>query len=438
MLINKIKIKSICSRRDFFAAAATMGAGMAFVPFSGWAADEMDPKVVSIVASTIGIDTHNHIDVPLTAADVPGPDLDLVGEMKRSGLSAICATFAVDYQRLGQPGVAYERFQSALASMEVQLARNHMRRALTLKDLQTAHQQGQPTVIQAVEGGHFLEGHLDRLGVAYQQGLRVLGLLHDSDASVPLGDIYTNPPHWGGLTEFGASVVRECNRLGILIDLTHSSADTVAAALKISTQPMAFTHTGLDTRLGNNPSMGQMMRPRLISKEHAKVIADAGGVVGIWTHLVDSPAEYVQAVRAMADVVGIDHVCIGTDTKLTPPARFGGFGGPGGPGGPGGGPNSGPGGPGTGQIGVPNGFGGPDGGTNRVGRPDGDRRGPGPGGGRPRVGERTNQVWADQKVGFYFAVVAEMVKQGFTAEEIGKVGGGNFCRAFDAATAGHA
>lgn len=404
------------------------------MPLLAWSAEEVDPKVASIVASTMGIDTHNHIDVPLAAADLPGPDLDLAGEMKRSGLSAICATFAVDYQRLGEPGVAYDRFLNALKAMDGQLARNHMQRALNLKDLQIAHQRGQPIVIQDVEGGHFLEGHLDRVEEAYKLGLRVLGLLHDSDASVPLGDIYTNPPRWGGLTEFGASVIKECNRLGILIDLTHCSADTVAAALKVSTQPMVFTHTGLDARLGNNPSMGQMMRPRLLSKEHAKVIGDAGGVVGVWTHLVDSPTEYVQAIRAMADVVGIDHVCIGTDTKLTPGSNRGGFGGPGG-----GRPNGRPDG---GTNGARNGFGGPGGGTNGFsGGPDGGQRGPvpgsRPGGGRGRVGERTNQAWADQKMGFYYAVVDQMLKQGFTPEEISKVGGGNFCRVFNSATTGH-
>ena len=432
-----MKINSDCSRRDFLTAVGTMGVGMTSIPLPAWAADEIDPKVASMVYSTIGIDTHNHIDVPLTAADVPGPDLDLVGEMKKSGLSAICATFAVDYQKLGEPGVAYDRFLNGLKSMDAQLARNHIQRALSLKDLQAAHQQGQPIVIQTVEGGHFLEGHLERLEEAYKRGLRVLGLLHDSDASVPLGDIYTNPPRWGGLTEFGTKVIKECNRLGILIDLTHANAETVAAALKVSTQPMVFTHTGLDARLGNNPSMGQMMRPRLLSEQHAKVIADAGGLVGVWTHLVDSPAEYVQAVRAMADAVGIDHVCIGTDTKLTPPARFGGPGGrPGGPGGSGGGTNARPAGfgrPGGGTNGL--------GGTNGFGGPDSGRRGPGSGGGpgcgRGRGGERTNEAWADQKVGFYYAVVEQMVKQGFTPEEIGKVGGGNFCRIFAAASAGH-
>jgi membrane dipeptidase len=50
------------------------------------------------------------------------------------------------------------------------------------------------------------------------------------------------------------------------------------------------------------------------------------------------------------------------------------------------------------------------------------------------MGGGTNQAWADQKVGFYYAVVAEMLKQGFKDAEIAKIGGGNFCRVFDAAT----
>ena len=316
-----MRIRAACSRRDFLAAVAGMGAAMVLRSPWAQAADDVDPRVAELVASAIGIDTHNHIDVPLTAAEVPGPDLDLAGEMKRSGLSAICATFAVDRQRLGEPGIAYDRFQNAMKSMDAQLARNHMQRALNLKDLRAAREKDQPIVVQAVEGGHFLEGKLERVEEAYKRGLRVLGLLHDNDASPPLGDIYTAPAHLGGLTEFGASVIKECNRLGILVDLTHASAVTVAAALKVSTKPVVFSHTGLNSRLGGNPGMGQMMRSRLISKEHAKTIADAGGLVGVWTHLVDSPAEYVQAVRDMVDAAGIDHVCIGTDTKLTPGNR---------------------------------------------------------------------------------------------------------------------
>ena len=225
-------------------------------------------------------------------------------------------TFATDYQ----PGDAYDRFLKGLASMDRQLERNGMKRSLTPADVRTAHKNRQPTVIQAVEGAHFLQGHLERVEEAYNRGLRHFGLLHDSDASVPLGDVYTNPPRYGGLTAFGAAVIKECNRLGILIDLAHANVQTTEAALKVTTRPVIISHTGLDTQLGSNPSMAQMMRPRLISKEQAKMVANAGGAVGVWTHLADTPLDYARNIRALVDVIGVDHVCIGTDTKLTQPS----------------------------------------------------------------------------------------------------------------------
>lgn len=400
------------SRREFLAAITIAGAGTTLMnPLAAWAISGSDPEVARIVAATIGIDAHNHIDVPLTAAEVPGPDIDLTGEMKRSGLSAICMTFAVDYKKLQNPGEAYERFKNGLASMDQQLARNGMKRALNLADLLAAHKKHQPTVIQSVEGGHFLEGQLERLSEAYDRGLRHLTLLHDSDASAPLGDVFTNPARWGGLTTFGASVIRECNRLGILVDLGHASTETVAAALKVAKHPVIISHTGLDTQLGQNPNMARMMKPRLISKEQAKIVADTGGVIGVWTHLADSALEYAQNIRALVHVAGIDHVCIGTDTKLTSPYRPAS--------------NLGP------KPGVD-----PD---DHHDGPPMDKGHDGTGGNGQnggRIGERTNQVWADQKSGFYYTVVDAMLKTGFTADEIGKVGGGNFCRVFDAATAG--
>ncbi|QMW04733.1 dipeptidase [Spirosoma foliorum] len=394
--------KQFYSRRTF--VATMTGAGTAFMlnPLFAWAIDEPDPAVAAIVASIIGVDTHNHIDVPNIAAELPGPAIDLAGEMKKSGLSAICMTFAVDYQPLINPGDAYERFKNAMTVMDKALATNNIKRSLNLADLQAAHKKRQPTVIQSVEGGHFLEGKLERVKEAYDRGLRQLGLLHDNDASVPLGDIYTKTPQWGALTAFGADVIRECNRLGILVDLTHASNDTVNAALKVTTKPVVSSHTGLDTQLGGNAMMAKMMRPRLISKEQAKIIADAGGLIGVWTHLADTPMDYAQNIRAMVDVIGVDHVCIGTDTKLTPSYRSPNAGsGPGGP------PNN-------------NGQNGPGGGQNRE-----------------RVGERTNKAWADQQTGFLYTVVDSLLKTGFTKEEIGKIGGGNFCRVFDAATNGH-
>src|SRR3984957_16322326 len=287
-----MKLRTSSSRRRFLSALTGTGAAIVLKPSLGWAADITDTRVADVVSKTIGIDTHNHIDVPLSAAEMPGPYIDLAGEMKQSGLSAICMTFATDYQ----PGDAYDRFKKGLAAMDRQLERNGMKRSLTLADLRTAHKNGQPTVIQAVEGGHFLQGHVERVEEAYKRGLRHLGLLHDSDASVPLGDVYTNPPRYGGLTPFGASVIKECNRLGMLIDLAHANVQTTKAALKLTTRPAISSHTGLDTQLGNNPSMAGMMRPRLIGKAQAKTVANAGGAIGVWTHLADTPLEYAQNV----------------------------------------------------------------------------------------------------------------------------------------------
>ena len=384
------------SRRRFLSTIAVTAGAAALLPARlGRAADTIDPRVADIVARTIGIDTHNHVDVPLTAAEMPGPGYRSCrrDEAVRplGHLHDLCHATT-------NPAMPTIASSKGLASMDRQLERNGMKRSLSAADVRTAHKNGQPTVIQAVEGGHFLQGHIERVEEAYGRGLRHLGLLHDSDATVPLGDVYTNPPRYGGLTAFGAAVIKECNRLGILIDLAHANMQTTEAALKVTTRPVIISHTGLDTQLGNDPRMAQMMRPRLISKEQARLVANAGGLIGVWTHLADTPSDYARNVRALVDVIGVDHVCIGTDTKLTQPTPR-----PMGPG-PGG---RGPGGP-----------------------PQG---GPRPG---PRVGERTNLAWQDQTAGFYYVTVDALIKTGFSADEIGKIGGENFLRVFGLVT-GH-
>ena len=108
-------------------------------------AAEIDPRVAQIVASTIAVDMHSHVQIRFVkdpASARPDPDLDLAGEMKRSGFSAICETYNVDIIASGEAGDYYKYYLQALAFEDRLLARNHMRRALNLKDLQTAHDQG--------------------------------------------------------------------------------------------------------------------------------------------------------------------------------------------------------------------------------------------------------------------------------------------------------
>jgi membrane dipeptidase len=376
------------SRREFLMTA--MGAGGAMLLGPAWlhaTGDGVDPRVAQVLSRTVGIDMHNHV-YPAGTEPHPqngqprgqeeqqqAPGLSLAEELKLSGLTAVCASFVLDFAANDKPGDARDHYLHWLTAMDAELEKGHMHRALNLKDLQAAHDHGQPTIVQTVEGAQFIEGRLDRVEEVYKRGVRHLQLLHMRDDLVsPLGDVITSPAHLGGLTPFGAKVVKECNRLGILVDLAHATPETVLGALKVATQPILVSHTGLDSRTGGNARLAEMMKPHLISKEHAKVVSDAGGVVGVWTKLADSPKEFVENIKAMVDAVGIDHAGIGTDTDLL----------------------------------------------------------------SSRIGQGTNKAWPGLTGGFFPAVAGEMLVQGFTPEEISKVGGGNFCRIFGKATAGHA
>jgi hypothetical protein len=91
-----------------------------------------------MVAKAVGINTHNHVDVPLTAADMPGPDIDLSDEMKRSGLSAICRRL----RPTTKPAMRTSAFLDGLASMDRQLEPSSMKRSLTRADVRIAHKNG--------------------------------------------------------------------------------------------------------------------------------------------------------------------------------------------------------------------------------------------------------------------------------------------------------
>jgi membrane dipeptidase len=228
------------SRREFLAmAGGSSGALLVGPPWLGVAGDADDPRVAQAMSRTIGIDMHNHVYPAGTEPHFPGspqqaqekqqgPELSLSTELKRSGLDAVCASYVLDFASNGKPGNAREKLLSWFAAIDTQLTAGHIQRALNLKDLQAAHDSKTSTIVQSVEGAMFIEGRLDRIEEVYKRGLRHLQLLHErDDAAIPLGDVNTVPAHLGGLTPFGAEVIKECNRLGILADLAHASHETV-------------------------------------------------------------------------------------------------------------------------------------------------------------------------------------------------------------------
>jgi membrane dipeptidase len=96
-----------------------MGAAIMLSLLAAWAIDEADPKVARIVGTTNGIDAHNHIDVPLTAAEVPGSQNRLGRRVKRSDLSVICMTYAGDCQKIGNAAVADAMLKTDFTADEI-------------------------------------------------------------------------------------------------------------------------------------------------------------------------------------------------------------------------------------------------------------------------------------------------------------------------------
>lgn len=360
--------------------------------------------VLGTRAQQLRMDTHLHVDVPMIKENMPGKDVNLRAAMEKAGMNAIGMTFAVDYVNLTYKGQAYERFMNALDGYDRILKFSNIKLTLNGKEAKENLAKGEPIVIECVEGGHFLEGDVSRLQTAYDRGLRVFCLLHDNDANPPLGDVYTNKPAYGGLTKLGADAIREAERLGMLVDLAHADSTTVMMAIRVATRPILISHTGLNTRLGNSP-MAQMMKARLISPAEAKQVADAGGVIGVWPHLASSAREYAENIKAMVNIMGIDHVSIGTDSKITPEVWEK-----------------------TPEMIAE---------EERHKKEDekaGHKMDPAMKKMLEKDPNAVNHVWNDEPLAFYPSVVKALQEVGFNEEEIDKICGGNFLRIFTEAT----
>jgi membrane dipeptidase len=113
--------------------------------------------------------------------------------------------------------------------------------ATTVADVERARAQGRIASLMGAEGGHSIDCSMGTLRMLFALGVRYLTLTHNDN--VPWADSATDDPVLGGLSPFGREVVREMNRLGMLVDLSHTSADTMRAALDTTQAPVVFSHS---------------------------------------------------------------------------------------------------------------------------------------------------------------------------------------------------
>ncbi|MEU4897436.1 dipeptidase [Streptomyces sp. NPDC044780] len=116
-----------------------------------------------------------------------------------------------------------------------------LRPARTADDMEAARAEGRIASLMGAEGGHSINCSLATLRVLYELGVRYMTLTHNDN--VPWADSATDEPKAHGLTRFGEEVVREMNRLGMLVDLSHVSADTMRDALRVTEAPVVFSHS---------------------------------------------------------------------------------------------------------------------------------------------------------------------------------------------------
>jgi membrane dipeptidase len=278
---------------------------------------ESDPDTARLVDGVIGVDIHSH------AAGANGrrtPTYDLAARMREGRVTAVCLQHAGDLPvlrldpqnrvivvRAPEPGELWRLAQSRLAWFDALVKDQGLRRALSPGDLEAAHRDRVPAIVQAIEGCHFMEASLERLGEVHRRGVRHLQLVHYLRSD--LGDNQTAPPDQGGLTPLGRDVIAECNRLGVVVDVAHGTMAMVEGAARASRTPLVLSHTNLTPRILDPYT-------RLIPREHGRLVADTGGVVGIWA----SPgfltlSRYVDGVAHAAETLGVDHVALGTDNS---------------------------------------------------------------------------------------------------------------------------
>ena len=236
---------------------------------------------------------------------------DAVFERLRAGnITAVNATV-----------VTWENFLQTMAHLAAWMRRFRERvdilQVKDTADIHTAKEAGKTGIILGFQNASPIENELDRLGLFHALGVRVIQLTYHETNLLGSGCWERTD---GGLSNFGVDAVREMNRLGIVIDLSHVGPRTTMDAIEMSEQPVAITHANARRFCDH---------PRNKEDDALKLLAEKGGVVGATPFAAflpkgfDSTVEdFVDAIDDMVDLIGIEHVAIGTDSTHDQPLEF--------------------------------------------------------------------------------------------------------------------
>jgi membrane dipeptidase len=333
--------------------------------------EAVDPKLLERARTLLRqaplIDTHN--DLPSVVLEITGGDLTPFDLSKRQ--PKLCAD--IPSMREGCLGVQYwsvfvesatqkthTSLHEAMREFDVALriiqSNPEFEQARTADDIERIHKSGKIACLMGVEGGHMIENSSATLRNFCALGARYMTLTHWDN--IDWADAATDKPEHYGLTELGEKIVKELNRLGMFVDLSHVSADTMRDALHVTRAPVIFSHSNAyaidphprcvpDDVLARIPANGGVVHvnfiPTFISPKtpewtakrtaalrdlHARLDNDKAIAQGMkdWEKANPQPlgtigdvADHIDHIRKVA---GIDHIGIGADYYQVDPGTM--------------------------------------------------------------------------------------------------------------------
>src|SRR6266446_212605 len=268
-----------------FGACVSVASGVALVVF----ADSISEKARKVHFSSIVVDTHDDTtqrfldgDFDLGARSSSG-SID-IPRMKEGGLGAIFFSIWIPSKITGPEAVKHALDQIDAVREQVRKHSRDIVLATTAGEVREARKQSKIAALMGVEGGHMIAGDLGVLRSFAALGVRYMTLTHSGNDE--WADSSTDTPVHNGLTDFGKGVVREMNRLGMIVDISHVSDKTFYDALAVSQAPLIASHSSCRSLCN---------APRNMTDQMIKDLATKGGVIQINYHIGFLSEEFMNA-----------------------------------------------------------------------------------------------------------------------------------------------
>ncbi len=283
------------------------------LPLFDWLVKEaaMYRKTIQLHQRILTLDTH--CDTPMffpQGVDFGSRDPKLLVDLHKMTEGHQDATIMVAY--LPQPTDHPTAYADDIFDKIEDIVRKHsdyLAIARTPADLYTNKQNGRKSIMLGIENGHALDGKIENLRHFAQRGIVYMTLCHNGDNDIC--DSAKGSNTHGGISDFGKDVVREMNRLGIMVDLSHAAEKSFYDALEISQQPIVCSHSSCRALCDH---------PRNLTDDQMRALAAKGGVMQVTIYngflRLDGEATILDAMAHLdhaIQIMGIDHVGLGTD-----------------------------------------------------------------------------------------------------------------------------